>query len=166
MAKVKGYFNTTNGVFLGPMTATSETGVAHTPRYVEGVCFGEFDTDTEEFIPLTNPVMIPKGTIVEFDEQINANGQNEMHVTGFQEDKGADLVRKGSVKGFKLQPTNVYTGDEKGNPLTPGSFQLSAKEQKEKQISEKPKQSNFKEAKHPTKLKVDNIPEINWDELF
>lgn len=164
MSIVKGYYNTANGVFLGPMTAVNEaTGVASTPRYVEGVCFGEYNTETEEFIPLTNPIMIPKGTIVEFDERINNNGQNEMTVTGFVEDKGADLVRKRSVKGFSLKPSNVFTADDKGNPIQGNiSYESAMKEN----LPEKPKDSTIKEAKHPTKLKVDNLPEINWDELF
>lgn len=158
MPKVKGYYNTINGIFLGPMTAVNEaTGVASTPRYVEGVCFGEYDTDTDEFIPHTNPMIIPKGTIVEQDDRFDAQGRIVTEVRGYEEDKGADLVRKGSVKGFKLQPSNVYTADEKGNPIS-GNFKIEAPEPKAN--------GTIKEAKHPTKLKVDNLPDINWDELF
>lgn len=156
MAKVKGYYNTTNGVFLGLMTATNEaTGVASTPRYVEGVCFGEYDTETEEFVPHTNPMIIPKGEVATFDEDVNSfiNGRPVVNVSGIVEDKGADIVKKGSVRGFSMPQSNVYTADDKGNPITPVPQQ--------KQV-----ERNFKEAKHPTILKVDNIPEINWDKLF
>ena len=157
MGIVKGYFNTVNGVFLGMMTATNEaTGVASTPRYIEGVCFGEYNTETEEFVPLTNPMIIPTGQIAYFDEDVDAfkQGGSKVTVTGMYEDKGADIVRKGSVQGFSMPQSNVYTADDKGNPIaTPVPRSAAPK-------------SNFKEAKHPTRLKVDNLPEINWDKLF
>lgn len=97
MPRVKGYYNVKNETFLGPMTAiNSATGVASTPRYVEGVCFGEYDTDTHEFVPETNPMVIPKGSIVEYDEDIDAfkNGQFKQSVSGIIEDKGAEFARK------------------------------------------------------------------------
>lgn len=94
--KVKGYYNIHNGVFLGPMTAQNDKGVAFTPRYVEGVCFGEYDTITEEFIPHTNPMIIPKGSVMEIDEDQDAfvQGQHKLNVTGIEEDKGLDIAVK------------------------------------------------------------------------
>lgn len=97
MTKVLGYYNVNNKVFLGPMTSTNEaTGVATTPRYVEGVCFGEYNTDTHEFIPHTNPMVVPKGSIVTVDEDPNAfeQGGHRETVTGIVEDKGADIAKK------------------------------------------------------------------------
>lgn len=116
MAIVKGYYNTNNGVFLGPMTATSEDKVAYTPRYVEGVCFGEYDTDTNEFIPLTNPMIIPKGSIFTQDQQFDANGNLVNRISGIEEDKGLDLVAK-RLKGFstgRRGSSNVETRDSAG----------------------------------------------------
>ena len=97
MALVKGYYNVNNETFLGPVTAVNAgTGVASTPRYVEGVCFGEYNTDTGEFVPETNPMVIPKGSIVEYDEDVEAfkRGHYKQTVTGMEEDKGADFARK------------------------------------------------------------------------
>lgn len=113
MAKVKGYFNTINGVFLGPMTVTNDDGSASTPRYIEGVCFGEYDTQTDKFVPETNPMHIPKGMIFTQDEQINEQGKLVNIRTGMEEDKGADFVSKGAVSILYRTP-NVETRDEKG----------------------------------------------------
>ena len=93
--KVKGYYNINNGVFLGPMTAVNEaTGVASTPRYVEGVCFGEYNTQTGEFVPETNPMTLPTGSIMTQDDQFDGNGNIVTHTTGLVEDKGLDIARK------------------------------------------------------------------------
>lgn len=117
MAKVLGYFNIHNGVFLGPVTATAEgSKVAHTPRYVEGVCFGEYDTDTHAFVPSTNPMTIPKGSVFEQDEYIDANGRLVSVNRGIVEDKGMDLVSKKLI-GFstgRRSGSNVVTKDETG----------------------------------------------------
>ena len=113
---VKGYYNVNIGVFLGPMTATSEDNVAHTPRYVEGVCFGEYNTDTNEFIPLTNPMIIPKGSIFTQDQTFDANGNLVNRISGIEEDKGLDLVAK-RLKGFstgRRGSSNVETRDSAG----------------------------------------------------
>ena len=117
MALVKGYYNIHNGAFLGPMTATAEgSNVASTPRYVEGVCFGEYNTETHEFVPLTNPMVIPKGSIFEQDEYIDANGKLVRVNRGIEEDVGLDLVSK-KLKHFstgKIGSSNVVTRDETG----------------------------------------------------
>jgi hypothetical protein len=103
MAKVKGYYNVNNGVFLGPMTAVNEdTKVSYTPRYVEGVCFGEYDTHTREFVPETNPMIIPKGHVFTQDDQFDAAGNIVTQYSGMVEDKGADFARK---KVFTMQPS-------------------------------------------------------------
>ncbi len=97
MPIIKGYYNVDNGVFLGPMTATNEaTNVASTPRYVEGVCFGEYNTDTDEFTPLTNPMRIPKDTVAYFDQDEEAfkSGIYKENVTGIVEDKGSEIASK------------------------------------------------------------------------
>lgn len=112
---VKGYYNINNGVFLGPMTATNEaTGVASTPRYIEGVCFGDFNTETEEFVPLTNPMHIPKGMIYTQDEQITADGKLINVRTGIEEEVGADFVSKKYVPIASKRTPNVETRDESG----------------------------------------------------
>lgn len=94
--KIKGYYNVTNGVFLGNMTAVNEDKVMFTPRYCEGVCYGEYDMDTEEFVPETNPYYIPKGTVVTYDEDPDAfvRGKRKVNVTGFVEDTGSEIARK------------------------------------------------------------------------
>lgn len=116
MAIVKGYYNINNGVFLGPMTATAEDSVAHTPRYVEGVCFGEYNTDTHEFIPTTNPMIIPRGSIFTVDQQFDASGNLVNRISGIEEDRGLDLVAK-RLKGFatgRRGSSNVETRDSAG----------------------------------------------------
>lgn len=159
MAIVKGYFNTQNGVFLGPVTAKNEDGVAFTPRYVEGVCFGEYDTETDEFIPLTNPMIIPKGAIFTQDDQI-IDGKNVTMVSGIEEDKGADLVRKGSVAGYKFTPSNVETRDEKGRPVDESRIIRKVPEKT------KPSENKFKEAKRPIIVAKETLPVIDWEKLF
>lgn len=180
MAKVKGYYNTVNGVFLGNMVAVNEaTKVMSTPRYVEGVCFGEYDTDSGKFVPLTNPVIIPKGSIVEQDDRFNDKGELETHISGYVVDEGADIARKGSVAGFSMKPSNVETRDAAGNPIDDSKIfkyraEKNSKSKIEAQVAsskpektetEKPKNSKFTEAR-PTILSKENLPEINWNELF
>jgi hypothetical protein len=114
MSIVKGYYNINNGVFLGPMTATSETGEAYTPRYVEGICFGDYNTQTQEFVPLTNPMHIPKGMIYTQDEQITADGKLVNMRTGIEEDKGADFVSKRYVPIASNRTPNVETRYKSG----------------------------------------------------
>jgi hypothetical protein len=115
MTKVRGYYNVNNGIFLGPMTATNEaTGVASTPRYIEGVCFGEYDTDTDQFIPQTNPMHIPKGMIFTQDERIREDGKLENFITGMVEDKGADIVSRGLHVMRTQRTPNVVTKDKDG----------------------------------------------------
>lgn len=100
MAKLFGYYHVPTGVFLGTMTArNSETGEIVTPKYKEGVCQGEYDTDTGEFIPHTNPMIIPKGQVMYVDEDQEAfiNGKHKTTVTGIVEDNGADIARKHMV---------------------------------------------------------------------
>jgi hypothetical protein len=95
MAKVKGYYNIKNKVFLGIMTATNEdTKVSYTPRYIEGVCFGEYDTITLEFVPETNPMIIPTGHIFTQDDAFDPNGNIVTRYSGMVEDKGSDFARK------------------------------------------------------------------------
>lgn len=103
MAIVKGYFNTKNNAFLGVMMAKNgENGAVSTPRYVEGVCFGEYNTETDEFVPLTNPMVIPKGQVMYRDEDQEAflQGKHKETVTGIEEDKGAEFAMK---KVFSMQ---------------------------------------------------------------
>jgi hypothetical protein len=77
------------------MTAVNETSkAAHTPRYVEGVCFGEYDTNTKEFSAETNPMMLPKGSIITQDDQFDKDGNIVTHTSGLVEDKGSDIARK------------------------------------------------------------------------
>lgn len=129
MPIVKGYYNINNGVFLGLMTATnSETGVASTPRYNNGVCFGEYNTDTGEFVAETNP-MASSGTIY-FDEDIDTftKGGYKQSVSGIYEDKGADIARK-NITGYYTGATpNVVTKNSnretidyipRSKPITP-----------------------------------------------
>lgn len=96
MATVKGYYNTKNETFLGPMTAPKDGGAASTPRYIEGVCFGSYDTDTLVFIPETNPMIIPPGSIMTVDEDPTAfaQGRHVEHVSGIEEDKGSEFAKK------------------------------------------------------------------------
>ena len=117
--KVKGYYNTINGIFLGPMTALNEaTGVASTPRYIEGVCFGEFDTLTGIFVPETNPMIIPRGQIYTQDEVLQNDGTMRLVRTGIEEDRGADFARKKIVSGIGTgKSTSVYTGDENAKEI-------------------------------------------------
>lgn len=122
MTKVLGYYNTVNGIFLGPVTAPREQlagGGSLTPRHIEGICFGEFDTDTQEFVPHTNPMHIPKGMIMTRDDDFDAKGNvvTDAHVSGIEEDKGADIARKGFLIGTKsnmYRNSNVETRDEGG----------------------------------------------------
>lgn len=98
MAIVKGYYHTKLNEFLGQMVAKdSKTGAVYTPRNIEGICFGEYDTDTRQFTPLTNPVVIPKGTVVwsEEDQDAFINGKHKVNIlSGIEEDTGADIARK------------------------------------------------------------------------
>lgn len=106
MTIVKGYFDTKSETFLGNMISKdSRTNAAITPRYVEGVCYGEFNTQTEEFTPLTNPMVIPKGQImtIDVDHDSFLKGNYKEIVSGIQEDAGADMV----AKGFKLNKPNA-----------------------------------------------------------
>lgn len=166
MAKVKGYYNTCNGVFLGPMTAVNEaTGVASTPRYVEGVCFGEYNTQTGEFVPETNPMTLPTGVIHTQDDQFDANGNIITHVSGMIEDKGLDIARK-QIHSIALHRTpGVVSKSEDGKIL--GDRYVPSNQTKligltpSKQKSEKPK------VKRPD-FKVPDVflEEINFDKLF
>lgn len=167
MAIVKGFYNTINGVFLGNMVAVNEaTSVMSTPRYVEGVCYGEYDTDTDTFIPLTNPVIIPKGTIVEQDDSFTDSGQIITEVRGYQEDKGSGLAKKGSVAGFTMKPSNVETRDVNGESIDDTKIFKFRREtpvqDKSPSKSTKPK---IREAR-PTKIDKKNLPVIDWDKLF
>lgn len=158
---VKGYYNVNNGVFLGMMTATNEsTGVATTPRYVEGCCFGEYNTETHEFVPMTNPMVIPKGAVFTQDEQLNDRGQNTLLVSGIEEDKGADFVSKKLTKGFSLNVTpNVETRDNSGKLVDSSRIIREPAKTEPKQIAQVTDDA-------PGKLPVDALQDINWDNLF
>lgn len=159
--KVKGYYNIYNKTFLGPVTATAENGVTFTPRYVEGVCFGEYDTDTDDFVPQTNPFIIPKGSVMEIDENPVTG---KITVTGIEEDKGLDLVSKGSVKNIMIRgriTPNVTTAltDENGvviKKIDQGTVTFSDKLE-ETQV---PAKSKIKIDEEPKKIK------FNMDDLF
>jgi len=160
MSIIKGYFNINNGIFLGPMTATNEaTGVASTPRYIEGVCFGDYNTETEEFIPLTNPMHIPKGMIYQQDEQITADGKLVNVRTGIEEDKGADFVSKKYIPIASNRTPNVETRDEKGK-IYPDRIK--------REPIEKPKiKSEITEVVKPSFMKKDDMLEdIDFNNLF
>lgn len=169
---VKGYFNTNNGIFLGPVTAKNElTGAAVTPRYVEGVCFGDYNTETGEFIPLTNPNVI-KG-VMEINEDPNAfvQGGHKETITGVEEDKGLELARKQSLTaGIALKPgytPGVVTKDAQGNIYdnVPITRKIDAVESEvEKPKVEQPEKITVCE--EPRFLKKDEIPNINFEKLF
>jgi hypothetical protein len=154
MAKVKGYYNVHNGAFLGPMTASAEgSKVAHTPRYVEGVCFGEYDTETHAFVPSTNPMTIPKGSVFEQDEYIDANGKLVSVNRGIVEDVGMDLVSKKLI-GFstgRLSGSNVVTKDETGRVYEDAPAPVR------KQAPEPLLKGQFKQS---------DLPTIDLDRLF
>jgi len=160
MPIVQGYYNIHNGIFLGQMTATNEaTGVMSTPRYIEGVCFGNYDTDTYEFIPLTNPMHIPKGMIYTQDEQITADGKLVNIRTGIEEDKGADFVSRKYVPIASNRTPNIQTRDERGK-VYPDRIK--------REPIEKPKvKSKIKEVSTPTFMKkADMLEDIDFDNLF
>lgn len=171
MAKVKGYYNTNNGVFLGPMTATNEaTGVASTPRYIEGVCFGEFDTDTQEFVPHTNPMHIPKGMIYTQDEQITADGKLVNMRTGIEEEVGADFVAKRIIAGTAAtrRTPNVVTKDE-GGKVYPDRPAIVIERPSNKKTEPAPVQSPVKpiqQAEQVTHFEKADLPTIDLDNLF
>jgi hypothetical protein len=157
--KVKGYFNVNNGVFLGPMTATNEaTGVASTPRYIEGVCFGEYDTDTDQFVPQTNPMHIPKGMIFTQDERIREDGKLENFVTGMVEDKGADIVARGLHVMRTQRTPNVVTMDESGKVYEDRPVSIKPRVAKiENEVSKEPK---------PRFLTRGELPDLDFENLF
>lgn len=151
---VKGYYNINNGVFLGPMTATSEDNVAHTPRYVEGVCFGEYNTETHEFIPTTNPMIIPKGSIFTQDQQFDTNGNLVNRISGIEEDKGLDLVAK-RLKGFstgRRSSSNVETRDSAGRVYQDALIMPAVVETPEPKIT--------------GRIAKEDLPVFNLDALF
>ena len=148
------------------MTAINEaTKVASTPRYVEGVCFGEYDTITHEFVPETNPMTLPTGAIMEQDDQFDESGNIVTHISGMIEDKGLDIARK-QIHSLALNRTpNVVSKTEDGRVLgdryVPSTKPKLIGLEPSKPKSEKPK------VKRPD-FKVPDVflEEINLDKLF
>lgn len=167
MAKVKGYYNTTNGIFLGPMVAINEaTKVMSTPRYVEGVCFGEYDTETDKFVPMSNPVIIPRGQTFTQDDDFDDKGNIITRVSGIEEDKGADIKRRGSVAGYRFTSSRMETRDSNGRRIQLASeAPIEVNRVPQKKLPPKPKNSKIKEAR-PQKMRKADLPVINWDKLF
>lgn len=108
MAKVKGYFNTRTNVFLGLIEIAGNQMAA---RYLDGICFGEYDTDTDEFVPHTNPYIIPKGDVqIIGSEEGDVGKDGKLIVQGGLIDKGADLARRKVYQGHSSYETpNVST---------------------------------------------------------
>lgn len=161
MAKVKGYYNVNNATFLGVMTATNEaTGVMTTPRYVEGVCFGEYDTVTEEFVPETNPTIIKGTMIIDEDTDAFTQGQYKQNISGVEEDKGLDIARK-KISSVALGRTpNVETATLDGKRFNDSHrvFKgVDAPVEKKKEI-EVAKESKF--------LTKEELPEVDFSNLF
>lgn len=94
MSIVQGYYNVDSETFLGPIHTES----GHTGRYVEGNCWGEFNTETGEFKPLTNPMIrdlkkdsgMGEGVIV-FDENPETG---KTSISGMSEDDGSEYKSK------------------------------------------------------------------------
>lgn len=167
--KVKGYYNLNNGVFLGPMTAKNDlTGAAVTPRYVDGVCFGEYDTESHVFIPQTNPYTI-KG-VMEVNEDVDAfiKGQHKEQVSGVEEDKGLDVARKGPfAMGTALKPgytPGVETRDAQGNTYK----DLPIKQNKEAPKEQPVEQETLKVGvcEKPRYFKKSELKKIDFGNLF
>lgn len=161
MAKLKGYYNVNNGIFLGLMTATNEaTGVMSTPRYVEGVCFGEYDTETEEFVPHTNPTIIKDTMVIDEDSNAFTQGRHEQTVTGVEEDKGLDIARK-KISSVALGRTpNVETKTLDGKTYNDSHRVF---EGVKKPLEKNKKITVTKESKFLTK---EELPKVDFSNLF
>lgn len=169
--KVKGYYNLNNGIFLGPVTAKNElTGAAITPRYVDGVCFGEYDTETDVFVPQTNPYKI--NGVMEINEDVNAfvNGGHKEQITGVEEDKGSDVASKGSFAvGTAFKPgytPGVETRDSQGNKYKdlPISKSNKIKTDVTKKVENSTKEITVCEK--PRNLKKSDLKKIDFGKLF
>jgi hypothetical protein len=167
MSKVKGYYNVNNGVFLGPVTVTMENGAAITPRYMEGICFGEYNTITNEFVPETNPMVIPRGSIRTENQDFDANGNLVSSITGIVEDVGTNIARKKLI-GFSKNTygsSNVETRDGSGR-VVQGRFSTPVK-----QITNTVEPKEIKPVKESTvlfkgQIPKDQLPDIDFDKLF
>lgn len=163
--KVKGYYNINNGVFLGPMTAVNEsTGVASTPRYLEGVCFGEYNTQTGEFVPETNPMTLPTGSIMTQDDQFNENGDIVTHMSGMVEDRGLDIARK-QIHSVALNRTPGVTsrtddGRDLGDRYVPSAPKLIGL------TPSKPKTEKPKVKRPEIEVPAIFLEDIDLDKLF
>ena len=160
--KIKGYFNTKNGIFLGPVTALNEdSGEAITPRYIEGICFGEYDMTTHAFVPLTNPMHIPKGMVYTQDEQIRPDGRLENIRTGMIEDIGADIVSK-SYKPIVLKRQLKNTKPDATLKAKSGSFKQKPKATKVEEVATE----GITEAVKPKFLLSSDLANLDFSNLF
>lgn len=165
---VTGWYNLSNKVFLGNMVATNEaTGVASTPRYVEGCAMVKYNVRTNEVVEfITNPVIIPRGTIVEYNEQITDNGQNVLHVTGYEEDKGADLKSKGSIAGYTFKSSNVETRDEQGRVYDESKIVRTKNLNDEAQVVSAQSETKVTPKQDNQFTPKEDLPVIDWSKLF
>lgn len=155
MSVVAGYYNTINKIFLGAM----HTPEGATPRYMAGICWGNYNTVDDTFVPLTNP-MIQTGKIIEFDEDI-ATGKTV--IRGMVEDKGSELKFKGNVISLK-QPDRVSR--IKISPLTNSEPVVEFSEVSEQVVLKKEqKPKKIKTEIKYQKLDVSNVT-IDLNKLF
>lgn len=166
---VKGYYNINNGVFLGPVTARNElTGAAVTPRYVEGVCFGEYNTETNQFIPLTNPNIIRGVMEINEDPEAFVKGGHKETISGVEEDKGIDVARRQSFSiGTALKPgytPGVETKDSQGNTYK----DLPISQNKKNKDEPKPETpvKKIEVCEKPRFLKKGELNNIDFGNLF
>lgn len=119
MAKEKGYAKVyvgDNGVsgftYLGMIQMWSDSGGDPLAiRFQDGICFGEYDSDTDEFIPETNPYVIPRGSVQTIGtEEGDYDKNGNLIVQGGIIDHGLDIARKKVYQGgFNYDTPNVST---------------------------------------------------------
>jgi hypothetical protein len=95
----KGYYNADIGVFFGDVVSSGSKHGTLGMRYVEGMCWGDFNDATKEFVPLTNPMRILKGSHITMDEDIDTG---VFHVSGIEGDRGAEVARKYTYLGHEI----------------------------------------------------------------
>lgn len=100
MTKTLGYYDTKNREFVGTPKGPDPTTTARlifTLRTTDGVCYGEYDSITGEFIPQTNPYTRDPRKVFLVDEDVDSfkQGRLKMNVLdGGEVDTGAEVARK------------------------------------------------------------------------